>query len=98
VGRHKQMNKQKIIQDIEANKDKYGYYKGGFFWSLEGGSCCTLGLLLRANNMTYDSLHDMRKIYDMTDEERVWMVRQNDSRCDSFDCMIEAIKNYEQKK
>jgi hypothetical protein len=92
------VNKQKIIQDIEASKHKYGYYKGGFFWNVDGKSCCTLGLLLHVNNMTYYSLHDMRKIYDMTDEERMWIVQQNDRHCDSFDCMIKAIHGYENKE
>jgi hypothetical protein len=89
------MNKQKMIQDIEDNKGKYGYLRGRIVDGI-GMSYCTIGLLCRINNVPLflGKEDEMKKIYDMNDQELGWIAEQNDFCCHSFDCMIEKIQGY----
>jgi hypothetical protein len=96
------MNKQKIIQVIEDNKHKYGYLRGDYRdnW---GTKFCTLGLLMRTCQLDRDLDVDVhrgtaKQVYELTEEDCDWMTQVNDFHCHSFDCMIEAIKNYKQSE
>jgi hypothetical protein len=85
------MNKQKIIEAIEANKDKYKYIKKTF-WNHDRTGCCTMGLL---SSLLDPNIMDVEDSYDLNMKECEWIVKQNDNHCDSFDCMITAIRGYE---
>jgi hypothetical protein len=97
------MNKQKIIQAIEDHKGEFGYWKGSYF-NVDHDKACTMGLLWMAAVLKQDfdivdvSGITIMKEFGLTFTERNWISRQNDLYCNDFDCVIEAIKNYEQKK
>jgi hypothetical protein len=94
------MNKQKIIQTIEDNKHKFQYIKGRNYDYHDGVSLsgwCTLGLLSHSERMLNSSrggIIDFTHTYGLNNDESEWIIEQNDKHCDSFDCMIEAIRNY----
>jgi hypothetical protein len=100
------MNKQKIIETIESNKSKYGYFKK-YFNSTDNTKHCTMGLLALAVDIgiigakvspAFHTLFMRRMIeeYGIGDREYMWFQRQNDYECDNFDCMIEKIRGYKE--
>jgi hypothetical protein len=90
------MNKQKIIEAIEANKDRWKYHTKSYH-DVDGKGVCTLGLLIETGNNIGNFAVFLSTEYGIDEEERIWIADQNDLHCDSFDCMITAIKGYESR-
>jgi hypothetical protein len=88
------MDKEHLMHMIEKNKGDYGFEKD-LIYNAAHTAFCTMGLLMKVHNT---KRYDVVMVeYNMNSEDLDWLVHKN-SRCNSFDDMIEAIRNYKQSE